>query len=106
MQRSYQYGIIKERKCYFLTKVVLAMKWEDVRKTYPNRFVKLQVLKSHVAGNKRIIEDMAVVEVFEDNKQATKELSKATGDLLVYHTGNAKIELEIKQIFGYRGIQV
>lgn len=23
--------------------------------------------------------------------------------ILVYHTGNEKIELEIKQIFGYRG---
>lgn len=82
------------------------MKWEDVRKTYPNRFVKLQVLKSQISGNKRIIEDMAVIDTFEDNGQATRELSKATGDILVYHTGNEKIELEIKQFFGYRGIQV
>ena len=82
------------------------MKWEDVRKTYPNRFVKLQVLKSQISGSKRIIEDVAVVDIFEDNRQATKELSKATGDMLVYHTGNEKIELEIKQFFGYRGIQV
>lgn len=49
-------------------KVVLTMKWGDVRKTYPNRFVKLKVLKSQVDGNKRIIEDMAVVEVFDDNR--------------------------------------
>jgi len=82
------------------------MKWEDVRKTYPNRFVKLQILESRIAGTKRIIEDVAVIAVFEDNIQATKELSKATGDILVYHTGNEKIELEIKQFFGYRGVQV
>lgn len=82
------------------------MKWEDVRKTYPNRFVKLQILESTIVGTKRIIEEVAVIAVFEDNIQATKELSKATGDILVYHTGNEKIELEIKQFFGYRGIQV
>lgn len=79
------------------------MKWEEVRKIYPNRFVKLQILDSKIEGNKRYITDMAVIEAYEDNAEATKELVRAKDDILVYHTGNEKIDIEIKQIFGFRG---
>ena len=79
------------------------MKWEEVRKIYPNRFVKIQILDSKIEGNKRCITDMAVIEAYEDNEEATKELVRAKDGILVYHTGNDKIDIEIKQIFGYRG---
>lgn len=79
------------------------MKWEEVRKIYPNRFVKIQVLKSHIKDNIRYIEDMAVIESYDDDREATRELVRAKDDILVYHTANDKIEIEIKQIFGYRG---
>ena len=80
------------------------MKWEEVRKIYPDKFVKIQVLASHIEGNKRYIDDMAVIQAFDDNKEATKELVRAKDDILVYHTAKEKIEVEIKQIFGFRGI--
>ncbi len=80
------------------------MKWEEVRKIYPNRFVKLQILKSKINGTKRLIEDMAVIESFDDNRVATRELVRSKDDIIVYHTGNEKIEIEIKNIFGYRGM--
>lgn len=80
------------------------MKWEDVRKAYPNRFVKLQVLKSYIKDNKRYVDDVAVIDVFDDDKEATRELVRAKDDILVYHTGNEKIEISIKKIFGYRGV--
>mgnify|MGYP001108504400 CR=1 FL=1 len=80
------------------------MKWEEVRKIYPDKFVKLQILQSHIEGNIRYIDDMAVVKAFDDDKEATRELVRAKDDVLVYHTGKEKIEVEIKQIFGYRGV--
>ena len=80
------------------------MKWEEVRKIYPNKFVKLQIIESHMDGNIRHIDDMAVIKAFDDNKEATRELERAKDDILVYHTGKEKIEVEIKQIFGYRGV--
>lgn len=79
------------------------MKWEEVRKIYPNRFVKLKILESHIKGNIKYVEDMAVIEALEDNIEATRELVRAKDDILIYHTSNEKIEIEIKQIFGYRG---
>lgn len=80
------------------------MKWEEVKKIYPDRFVKIQILESHIEGNIRYIDDMAVILAFDDNKEATRELVRAVDDILVYHTGKEKIEVEIKQIFGYRGV--
>jgi hypothetical protein len=79
------------------------MQWEEVRKLYPNRFVKLQILNSHIENSVRYIDEMAVIKAFDDEKEATRELVRATDDLLVYHTGNEKIEIQIKQLFGYRG---
>lgn len=80
------------------------MKWDEVRKIYPDKFVKIQILESHMWGNIRHIDDMAVIKAFDDNKEATRELVRAKDDILVYHTGKDKIEVEIKQIFGYRGV--
>jgi len=80
------------------------MRWEEVRRIYPNKFVKLQVLESHIEGNKKYIDDMAVIKVIDDNREATKELVKSMNDTLVYHTGNQSIILEIKNIRAYRGI--
>jgi tRNA threonylcarbamoyladenosine modification (KEOPS) complex Cgi121 subunit len=79
------------------------MTWEEVRKGFPNRFVKLQILKSHIEKNRRHIDDMAVIKAFDDEKEATRELVRSKDDILVYHTGKEQIEVEIKDIFGYRG---
>lgn len=46
---------------------------------------------------------MAVVEAFDNDKEATRELVRSKGEILVYHTGKEKIEVPIKQIFGFRG---
>jgi hypothetical protein len=80
------------------------MKWEEVRKIYPNKFVKIQILESHMDGNVRKIDDMSVIKAFNDDKEATRELVRAIDDILVYHTENENIEVTVKQIFGYRGV--
>ena len=54
-------------------------------------------------GNIRYIDDMAVIKAFDDGKEATRELVRAKDDVLVYHTGKEKVEVEIEQIFGYKG---
>ena len=74
------------------------MKWEEVRTIYPDKFVKLQVLASHMEGNKKYVDDMAVIKVISDNKEATKELVHSIDNILVYHTGNEVISVEVKNI--------
>ncbi len=80
------------------------MKWDEVRKIYPERFVKIQILDSHIENNVRYIDDMAVIQAFDDEKEATRELVRSKDEILVYHTGKEKIEVPIKQIFGFRGV--
>ena len=80
------------------------MKWEEVRRTYPDKFVKLQILESHMEEDKKYIDDMAVVKVIEDNREATKELVNSKDNSLVYHTGNEKIYVIVRNIRGYRGV--
>lgn len=80
------------------------MKWEEVRNIFPNRFVKMQILQQHIDGDKRVIDEVAVIKEYEDEKEATKELVRTKEDTIVYHTGKEKLEIEIKEIFGFRGI--
>lgn len=77
------------------------MKWSEVRSLYPNQFVKLKVLSSHIKNEQEFIEDMAVITPVSDQR-ATKELLKSKGDELVYHTANESIVLEIRQDVGLR----
>ena len=79
------------------------MKWEEVRKIQPYRFVKIQILKAHIKDSVRYIDEMAVMQSFDDEREATRELVRAKEDVLVYHTGKEKLEVPIKQIFGFRG---
>lgn len=81
------------------------MTWEEVRKSFPNKFVKIQILKSHMEENIRHIDDMAVIKTFDDDIEATRELVRSRDEILVYHTGKVKIEVEVKDIFGFRDLK-
>ncbi|PEJ58844.1 hypothetical protein CN692_07660 [Bacillus sp. AFS002410] len=72
------------------------MKWTDVKKLYPNQFVKLKVLSTYIKDQQEIIEDVAVIAPVSD-ELATIELLKSKGDELVYHTNHESIILEIRQ---------
>lgn len=84
--------------------MVIKLTWDEVRKSFPNKFVKVQILKSHMEKNMRYIDDMAIIKAFDDDKEATRELVRSKDDILVYHTGKERIEVEIKDFFGYRGM--
>ncbi|MRH41548.1 hypothetical protein GH741_02530 [Aquibacillus halophilus] len=77
------------------------MKWSEVRRLYPNQFVKLKALTSHLANDQEFIEDVAVIKPVAD-EIATKELLRSKGDELVYHTVNENIVLEVRQDVGLR----
>ena len=77
------------------------MKWLEVRKLYPNQFVKLKVLSSHIKNGQEIIDEMAVIKPVPD-EIATKELLSSKNDELVFHTFHENIMLEMRQDVGLR----
>ena len=80
------------------------MKWEEVRKIYPDQYVLLNILESHVEGEKKYVDEVALVRPISDPKEATKELLHAKPGTIVYHTQNANIVMEIRHRAAYRGI--
>ncbi|MBM7609149.1 hypothetical protein JOD29_002415 [Lysinibacillus composti] len=80
------------------------MKWEDVRNLYPDQYVKLNILDFYLEPDRKIVTDVALVNVIEDSKLATKELLKSKGDTIVYHTGSEKIVIKMRNPTGLRSI--
>ena len=80
------------------------MKWEGVRRLYPNQYVQIKIIKSNLAGTVEKVEDVAIIRSISNSAEATEELMRSRGDTLVYHTQNEKIELEIRNNPGFRGV--
>jgi hypothetical protein len=81
------------------------MKWEEVKKIYPDKYVLLQVLESHIDGDRKYIDDVAIIRSLDDSKEATRELVNAKPGTLVYHTSKDKIEVLIRENIGFRGVR-
>ncbi|MCQ6282604.1 hypothetical protein [Bacillus sp. EB600] len=82
------------------------MKWEEVRKLYPDQYVKLNILDYYLEDDRKIVTDVALINVIEDSKLATKELLKSKGNTIVYHTGSDKIVIELRTPTGLRGMRL
>lgn len=82
------------------------MKWEEVRKLYPDQYVKLNILDFYLEDDKKIVTDVALINLIEDSKLATRELLKSKGDTIVYHTGSEKIVIEVRKPTGLRGMRL
>ena len=82
------------------------MKWQEVRRLYPHQFVLLEELHSYVEGNKKYVDDVAIIRAIQDSKEATRELTMAKGKNFVYHTFHENIVLEIVRRPGIRGVML
>lgn len=82
------------------------MKWEEVRNLYPDQYVKLNILDFYLEDDRKIVTDVALINVIEDSKLATKELLKSKGNTIVYHTGSDKIVIELRTPTGLRGMRL
>jgi len=71
------------------------MKWSEVRKLHPNKFVLLEILKEHIDGKYKYVDEVALIEVIEDNKEINSLLAKCKGNIFIYHTSNEYICMEI-----------
>lgn len=80
------------------------MKWEEVRRLYPNQYVQVKIIKSNVEGNVEKVEEVAIIRSISNSVEATEELMRSRGDTLVYHTRNEKMEMEIRNNLGFRGV--
>lgn len=57
------------------------MKWQEVRDVYPDQYVQVQILSSHMEGNTKYVDG-----------------------IIVAHTSNVELKIEIRTIWGLRGV--
>ncbi|RCX08304.1 hypothetical protein DFR58_14316 [Anaerobacterium chartisolvens] len=79
------------------------MKWEEARNLYPNQFIKLEVLKSHIENDAEYVDDIAIISPVSE-QDATRELLKSKDNLLVFHTSKENIILKIRNRIALRRI--
>ncbi|MEK3724952.1 hypothetical protein [Paenibacillus sp. FSL H8-0034] len=80
------------------------MQWEEVRNIYPNQYVKLQILTSHTEGNTKFVDDVALIRAIPDPKEATRELLNSKDGIIVSHTSNEELKIELRTLRGLRGV--
>lgn len=71
------------------------MKWDEVRILYPDRFVKFEILESHVIDKKEYVDDVAVIKAVADGKEATKEFINCKEGQFVFSTKNTGVVIEL-----------
>ena len=71
------------------------MKWSEVRTLHPNKFVLLEKLKEHIDGNYKYIDEVALIDVIDNDKEASDLLVRCKGDRFVYHTSKEDLCMEI-----------
>ncbi|EDN69184.1 hypothetical protein BGP_4570 [Beggiatoa sp. PS] len=62
------------------------MKWEEIRTHYPKKWLLIEAIKAHSEANKRILDDIAVINVFNHS-------TKAMHNYICLHHENPKREL-------------
>lgn len=86
------------------------MKWEEIRNHYPNQWVLAEAIKAHTESDKRIVEDIAVINIFSDSTPAMKAYIRLhqeapERELYVLHTDRKELDITERRWAGIRGIQ-
>ena len=84
------------------------MKWQEIRQHYPAQWLLLEAVKAHSANNLRILEELAVINVFPDSKVALKSYQELhheapARELYVFHTSRETLEIPQRRWLGIRG---
>jgi hypothetical protein len=85
----------------------MLVKWSEVRQHFPERCVLVEALKSETRGKERVIEEMSVIDDFENGNAAWKVYKKLyaenqTRELYIFHTKNEEIKVIEQPYIGVR----
>ncbi len=89
---------------------IQAIEWEQVRHQYPQKWLLIEAVKAHSDSGRRILEYIAVIDVFSDSVEAMKcyknlhkELPQR--ELYVFHTDRKELDVSERRWLGIRSIQ-
>jgi hypothetical protein len=83
------------------------MKWMDIRACYPEQWLLVEALKARSQQDKRVLDDLAVVDSFADSDSALRQYARLhhetpERELYVFHTSRAQLDITERQWLGVR----
>jgi hypothetical protein len=83
------------------------MKWEEARKSYPNRWLLIEARKAHSESSQRIVDELTVIADFDESKSALNRYlalhtNEPQRELYVVHSSNENLEIEERRWAGVR----
>jgi hypothetical protein len=85
------------------------MKWAEIQQHYPHQWLLVEAVEAHSIGNRRILEDLAVLGVFSDSAEALRRYKHShhqspERELYVLHTDRQQLIFEERHWLGLRGV--
>ena len=85
------------------------MRWKDIRRHYPDQWLLVEAIRAHSEKDKRILDDLAVVEAFEDSDAAMRSYKglhreSPHRELYVFDTDRENLDIEERRWLGIRGV--
>jgi len=83
------------------------MQWKEVREKHPDKWVLFEALEAHSENGKRIVDNISILNTFNNSNEATKTYRKIHRknphrELYVAHTKKEKLEIEERKWLGIR----
>lgn len=83
------------------------MKWSKVRRDYPSEWLLIEAIDARSEGDRRVLDDIAVVATFADSVAAMKRYQRLhheapQRELYVCHTDREKLEIQERHWPGIR----
>ena len=85
------------------------MQWQDIRQHYPDQWLLVEAIKAHSEDDRRILDELAVVDAFEDSAEAMKSYARmhreAPGrELYVFDTDREDLDILERRWLGIQGV--
>ena len=83
------------------------MTWQEVRRSYPHQWLLIEAIRARSEGNKRILDQISVINFFPDSVNAMKSYSKLhredrERELYVFHTDREELDITERSWLGIR----
>lgn len=83
------------------------MKWEAIRKNYPDKWILFEAIDAHSFNGKRIVDEISVLDSYEESKEALKvykelHLKEPERELYVAHTSKKDLDITERKWLGIR----
>jgi len=84
------------------------MRWTEIRKKYPEKWLLIEALKARTKADKRVLNQLIVVGSFKNSNAALQKYSKLhretpERELYVFHTSRARLIVTERRWVGIRG---